>query len=124
MNVQTGPDGSLNLTSDQMRGILALCSTEPKRAFLLTENVNHQIRLKCDEFEETIDIETGIGETIRREQWLGENGVVGDLYYPADKKSKQAIVHIQGSTEIMQNHRSIGIDLKHFQPLLIILPVR
>ena len=124
MNVQTGPDGSLNLTSDQMRGILALGSTEPKRAFLLTENVNHQIQLKCDEFEETIDIETGIGETIHREQWLGENGIVGDLYYPADKKSKQAIVHIQGSTEIMQNHRSIGIDLKHFQPLLIILPVR
>ena len=123
VEVQTGPDGSLNLASDQMRGILALCSTEPKRAFLLTENVNHQIRLKCEEFEETIDIETGIGETIRREQWLGENGVVGDLYYPADKKSKQAIVHIQGSTEIMQNHRSIGIDLKLFRLVIISLVV-
>ena len=50
MDVQTGPDGSLNLTSDQMRGILALCSTEPKRAFLLIENVNHQIQAYGWEF--------------------------------------------------------------------------
>ena len=110
--MQTGLDGTLNLTGDHMRGILARCSTEPQRAFLLSDDVNHQIRLKCNEFEEAIHIETGIGETILREQLLGQNGVIGDLYYPANKKSKQAIVHIQGSAEIMQNHRSIGTDLK------------
>ena len=112
MELRTSPDGTLQLTDNQMRGILSLCTTEPQRAFLLTENVDHQIRLKCREFEETIDIEAGIGETILVERWLGQNGVVGDLYYPANKKSKQAIVHLQGSTEIMQNHRSIGMDLK------------
>lgn len=112
VELRTSPDGSLQLTDNQMRGILSLCTTEPQRAFLLTENVDHQIRLKCREFEETIDIEAGIGETILVERWLGQNGVVGDLYYPANKKSKQAIVHLQGSTEIMQNHRSIGMDLK------------
>ena len=115
VEVQTGPDGTLNLTGDQMRGILARCSTEPQRAFLLSDDVGHRIRLKCNEFEEAIDIETGIGETILREQLLGQNGVVGDLYYPANKKSKQAIVHIQGSAEIMQNHRSIGTNLKYIQ---------
>ena len=115
VEVQTGPDGTLNLTGDQMRGILARCSTEPQRAFLLSDDVGHHIRLKCNEFEEAIDIETGIKETILREQLLGQNGVVGDLYYPTNKKSKQAIVHIQGSAEIMQNHRSIGTNLKYIQ---------
>merc|ERR1711970_879031 len=117
VELKTESDGSLNLHAEKMRSILALCKTDPQRAFIFAENVDHKIKLECDHFVETIDIETGIEETIFQEHWAGQNGVFGYLYYPSNKKSKRAIVHIQGSTEICQNHRSIALANEGFTVL-------
>ena len=63
-------------------------------------------------FSDTIQVSSGVGETIHKEKWRGE--IVGNLFYPIRNKPKGVILHIQGSAMLLQDARSICLANEGF----------
>ena len=49
--------------------------------------------------------ESGVGETIEKEEWRDE--IVGNLFYPLDRKPKGLIIHMNGSAQVLQDSKSV-----------------
>ena len=53
--------------------------------------------------EQTIIVESGIGDIIEKEEWRGE--IIGNLFYPVNGNKHKVVLHINGSVPLLQDAR-------------------
>ena len=93
--------GEVSLSSKDLRALIGTSRPNRKAAFLVPEFDEYAIELKIGDKEETIVIESGVGNTLVKEEW--RNGIVGNLFYPATGTQFKPIIHLSGSVQLLQD---------------------
>ena len=65
--------------------------------------------------KDTIEVTSGVNQNIFKEEWRDE--IVGNLFYPINKRPRGLILHLNGSAQLLQDARSICLANHGFMTL-------
>jgi len=95
---------SLTLSSKKLRDMVSLGKCEKKTAFMIPEFESFEIDVEVDGEKQRLQVESGVGDTIVKEEWRGEH--VCNVFYPSTGGPFKVIIHTNGGVSLMQDARS------------------
>ena len=102
--IESSESSSLTLSSEKLRDMVSLGKCEKKTAFMIPEFERSKIDVEVDGEKQRIEVESGVGDTIVKEEWRGEH--VCNVFYPSSGGPFKVIIHTNGGVALMQDARS------------------
>lgn len=107
--------GTMCIDRRQFRDLIGGATNDTNDCFLLPEFDQFTIELDIDAKIDQINITSGVGETIVKEEW--RNDIIGNLFYPISERPKGLILHLNGSAQMLQDARSICLANRGYMVL-------